>query len=52
MKEYICSLCGYVYNEKDGEPDNGYVPGTKFADLPDDYVCPICGAGKDQFEEQ
>ena len=51
MEKYICNVCGYEYDEAKGEPDNGIAPGTKFADLPADYVCPICGAGKDEFEK-
>ena len=39
---YICSMCNYIYDEKRGEPHRGIKPGTKFADLPDDYVCPVC----------
>jgi len=49
MKEYTCEVCGYVYNEADGDPDNGIDPGTKWENVPEDYVCPICGVGKDQF---
>lgn len=49
---YECNLCGYVYDEDLGDPDNGVRPGTKFADLPDDWVCPVCGASKDSFEKQ
>ncbi len=49
MKRYECDLCGYVYDEKAGEPENGYAAGTKFEDLPDDYECPLCGASKDEF---
>lgn len=52
MKKYVCTLCGYVYDEAAGDPDNGVAPGTKFEDLPDDWVCPICGAEKDQFEPE
>ena len=48
--EYEC-VCGYVYDETAGDPDNGIKPGTKWADLPDDFVCPLCGLGKDQFRE-
>ena len=48
--EYTC-LCGYVYSEADGDPDGGVAPGTKWADVPDDYVCPECGMGKDSFSE-
>ena len=52
MKKYVCQLCGYVYDESLGEPDNGIAPGTKFEELPDDYECPLCGAGKEEFEEE
>ena len=51
MEKYICNVCGYEYDEEKGEPENGIAPGTKFADLAADYVCPICGAGKDEFEK-
>lgn len=47
---YICELCGYEYNPEAGDPDNGIAPGTDFEDLPEDWVCPLCGAGKDDFE--
>ena len=46
--KYICP-CGYEYDEEIGDPDNDIEPGTKFADLPDDWVCPICGLGKEEF---
>lgn len=49
MKNYVCDVCGYVYEEDKGDPDNNIAPGTKFADLPEDWVCPACGVGKDQF---
>lgn len=49
--EYICIICGYTYDPEIGEPDNGIPPGTPFEDLPDDYTCPICGAGKDLFKK-
>ena len=52
MKRYVCDVCGYVYDEAQGDPDNGIAPGTRFADLPEDYVCPLCGVGKDEFTEQ
>ncbi len=52
MKNYKCSVCGYVYDPQKGDPDNGIEPGTSFDDLPDDWVCPVCGVGKDQFEEE
>lgn len=52
MKKYICTVCNWVYDEEKGDPDNGIAPGTKWEDVPDDYVCPECGVGKDLFEEQ
>lgn len=51
MKKYVCQVCGYVYDEAAGDPDRGIAPGAKFEDLPDDWTCPLCGVGKDQFEE-
>ena len=51
MKKYICKICGWIYDEAQGDPDNGIAPGTKFEDLPAGYICPMCGAGKDEFEE-
>ncbi|MDP4153904.1 MAG: rubredoxin [Bacillota bacterium] len=50
MKKYLCSVCGYVYDEKAGCPEQGIAPGTKWEDVPDDFVCPECGASKDMFE--
>ncbi len=50
--KYVCVLCGYVYDEELGDPENGIAPGTKFEDLPDTFVCPLCGAGKENFEKQ
>ena len=52
MEKYVCGVCGWVYDEAAGDPDNGIAAGTKFADLPEDFVCPLCGVGKDQFEKQ
>ncbi|NQU05805.1 MAG: rubredoxin [Calditrichaeota bacterium] len=52
MNTYICSVCGYIYDPELGIPENGIKPGTLFEDLPDDWVCPICGAEKDAFEIQ
>jgi rubredoxin len=49
MKRYECSVCGYVYDPAEGDPDSGIAPGTAFEDLPADWSCPICGASKDQF---
>jgi rubredoxin len=50
MKKYECRICGYIYDPDVGDPDNGVQPGTAFEDLPKTWVCPECGAGKDQFE--
>ena len=47
--KYICTLCGYIYDEEAGAPDEGIAPGTKWEDVPADWVCPLCGAGKDDF---
>jgi rubredoxin len=49
MKKYVCDVCGYVYDPAKGDPDNGVAPGTAFEDLPEDWVCPDCGAEQDQF---
>lgn len=48
--KYVCKTCGYVYDEDAGDEEYGIAPGTKFADLPADFECPICGAAKDEFE--
>lgn len=50
MKKYRCIVCDYVYDLQNGDPDSGINPGTAFEDLPDDWFCPLCGVGKDQFE--
>jgi rubredoxin len=47
--KYECVVCGYVYDPAAGDPDNGIAPGTAFEDIPDDWVCPECGAGKEDF---
>ena len=52
MKKYVCNICGWVYDEAVGDADNGIAPGTKFEDLPEDFVCPLCGVGKDDFSEE
>ena len=52
MKTYVCTVCGYVYDEAVGDPDNGIAAGTKFEDLPEDYACPTCGVGADMFEAE
>ena len=49
--KYVCSICGYEYDEEKGAEDLGIAPGTKFEDLPEDFACPLCGAGKEVFEE-
>lgn len=52
MKRYVCSVCGYVYDPEQGDPERGVLPGTAFEDLPEDWVCPICGASKDKFDAE
>ena len=47
---YICQLCGYIYDPKNGDPDNNVAPETEFDELPEDWVCPLCAAGKEDFE--
>ncbi len=49
--KYVCP-CGYIYDEALGDPDNGIAPGTKWEDVPDDFLCPVCGLGKEFFEEE
>jgi|TARA_B100001105_G_scaffold84405_1_gene66893 rubredoxin-NAD+ reductase len=50
MKKYECMMCGWVYDEALGDPDEGLAPGTKWEDIPDDWTCPDCGASKEDFE--
>jgi len=50
MKEYQCTVCGYIYDPEVGDPDSGVEPGTEFTDLPDNWVCPVCGAEQESFE--
>ena len=50
MKKYVCNVCNYVYDPIVGDPDGEIEPGTAFEDLPDDWVCPVCGVGKEEFE--
>ena len=52
MKKYVCTVCGYVYDPAEGDPDSGVAPGTAFEDIPDDWVCPVCAVGKDMFEPE
>ena len=51
MAKFVCDACGWEYDEELGSPENGIAPGTKFADLPDDFECPLCGVGKDMFSD-
>jgi flavin reductase (DIM6/NTAB) family NADH-FMN oxidoreductase RutF/rubredoxin len=52
MEKYVCTVCGYVYDPEKGDPENGVKPGTKFEDIPNDWVCPVCGAGKEDFDKE
>jgi len=52
MKPYICTICGHVYDPAVGEPKQAIAPGVAFADLPEDWVCPVCGAAKTLFREK
>ena len=49
MKKYACNMCEYVYDPEQGDPESAIEPGTSFEDLPEDWVCPECGVGKDEF---
>ncbi len=49
MDKYVCEICGWEYDPAEGYPDGGIAPHTAFEALPDDFACPVCGAGKDQF---
>ena len=50
MKKYRCKVCGWIYDEAKGDPDNGIAPGTRFEDLPAEFICSLCGAPKEEFE--
>ncbi len=52
MKKYVCGVCGYVYDPAVGDPDGGIPPGTAFEALPEDWVCPVCGADKSEFSPE
>jgi rubredoxin len=52
LSKYVCSVCGYVYDEAKGIPEEGIEPGTVWEDLPEDWVCPLCGVTKEEFEKQ
>jgi hydroxylamine reductase len=49
MTKYECQVCGYVYDPEEGDPEAEITPGTTFENLPEEWVCPVCGAGKDEF---
>ncbi len=51
MTKWVCQPCGYIYDPAKGDPENGVEAGTAFADVPDDWLCPVCGAGKEAFAE-
>ncbi|MCI9354517.1 rubredoxin [Clostridium sp. MD294] len=51
MKKYECEVCGYIYDPAVGDPEHNIAPGTPFSQLPDDWECPLCNVGKDQFKE-
>ena len=51
MDKYVCDICGYISDPAEGDPDNGVAAGTAFDAVPADWVCPLCGAGKDQFSK-
>ena len=52
MKKYVCDVCGWIYDEKLGNPEHGIAPGTPFDSLPEDFECPLCGVGKDNFTQE
>lgn len=52
IMRYVCDVCGWIYDEELGDEELGIAPGTKFEDLPDDFECPLCHVGKDQFSEE
>ena len=51
MDKYECTVCGYVYDPELGDPDGGIAPGTPFEEIPDDWVCPVCGVAKSEFRK-
>ena len=51
MEKYVCVVCGNIYDPEQGDPENDIEPGTAFEDLPEDWLCPLCGVGKDEFEK-
>ena len=51
MKQYVCAVCGYMYNEEKGHELSGIAPGTKWEAVPEDWACSLCGVGKEEFED-
>lgn len=51
MDKYVCNVCDWVYDPELGDPEHGIAPGTAFEDIPDDWVCPLCGVGKEDFSK-
>ena len=51
MQKYVCDICGWIYDPELGDPDNGVAAGTAFSDIPEGWICPECGVGKDEFSE-
>ena len=51
MQKFVCDACGYIYDPEAGDPEGKIPPGTPFEDVPDNWACPVCGVGKDQFSE-
>lgn len=51
MEKYVCDICGYEYDEEKGSPENGIAPGTKWEDVPSNFLCPLCGVEKDKFSK-
>ena len=52
MAKWVCTVCSYVYDEAEGDPDHGVAAGTEFGKLPEDWVCPLCGVGQDMFQQE
>lgn len=52
MKKYVCEVCGYIYDEANGDPTQGVAPGTKWEDVPDEWTCPLCHVGKESFSAE
>lgn len=50
--KYVCEVCGYIYDEEQGDPENGVAPGTEWDDVPETWACPLCGVGKEVFSEE